>query len=90
MSQISEFLAKILFLGLIGLLLFSRKKIAKRLKFHLDRVLRLNSGDGVTSVDGSLEGVGGDNGGDVGDEVDVELGGDAGQDVLAVWGGRAD
>ena len=60
------------------------------MKFHLDWVLRLNSGDGVTSVDGSLEGVVGDDGGDVGDEVHVKLGGDAWQNVLAVWGGRAD
>lgn len=47
-----------------------------------DRSVRLNGGDGVTGVDRALEGVGAFDRDDLGDLVNVQLRGNAWQDVL--------
>ncbi|KWV77025.1 hypothetical protein PFL603g_02407 [Pseudomonas fluorescens] len=51
-----------------------------------DRGSRLHSGNGVTGVDRALEGVGAFNRNDLGDLVNVQLRGNAWQDVFAVGG----
>ncbi|OIQ69513.1 hypothetical protein GALL_488840 [mine drainage metagenome] len=54
---------------------------------HLDGVPALHGGDGVAGIDGALEGVGRQHGGDVGELGHVEQGGHAGRHVLAEGGG---
>ncbi|RMT33899.1 hypothetical protein ALP49_05314 [Pseudomonas syringae pv. solidagae] len=50
----------------------------------LDRSRRLHGGDGVTGVDRTGEGVGGNHRNDLGDLIDIQLSSDARQDVLAI------
>ena len=52
----------------------------------LDRSIGLHGGDGVTGVDRALEGIGAFYRDDLGDLVNVQLGGNAWQDVFAVGG----
>ena len=56
---------------------------------HLDRRAGLHGGDGVTSVDRALEGVRAFHRDDLGDLVDVQLRGNARQEILAVGGGSS-
>ncbi|MCY1269203.1 hypothetical protein D9M70_176900 [compost metagenome] len=54
---------------------------------HFDRGVRLNGCDGVTGVDRTLESVSAFDRDDLGDLVNVQLSGNAWQDVFAVGGG---
>ncbi len=50
----------------------------------LDRSRRLHGGDGITGIDRTSEGVGGNHRYDLGDLVNIQLSSDARQDVLAI------